>query len=121
MAREHWFGADGPRDALGTPAAQKQVLPLRAEVNHTALHTAAAQRPGPLTAAFLVSHRPAAALGLCSGCFHHQEGSSSMDCSLIFFRSSFKIIFSDTFPEDWLLLWGSGSEETAILLRSPVA
>ena len=86
-----------------------------------ALHTAAAQRPGPLTAAFLVSHRPAAALGLCLGSFHHREGSSSVDCSLISFRSSFKILFSGAFLADSASFSGVRALKTAILLRSPVA
>ena len=85
-----------------------------------ALHTAAAQRPGPLTAAFLVSHRPAAALGLCLGSFHHREG-SSVDCSLISFRSSFKILFSGAFLADSASFSGVRALRTAILLRSPVA
>ena len=55
---------------------------------------------GPLTpASRLFSHRPAAALGFWSICSHHREGSSSMDCNLISFRSSFKITLSDAFAE----------------------
>lgn len=81
-----------------------------------ALHTAAAQRPGPLTAAFLVSHRPAAALGLCLGSFHHREG-SSVDCSLISFRSSFKILFSGAFLADSASFSGHPSPGYQIGLR----
>ena len=92
-AGEHWCGADAPADAQGL---QRHSCLYRWRWSTRALLRAR----GPPTPAFRLLSQACCRPGLCSGCFHHQEGSSSMDCSLISFKSSFKIIFSDACPED---------------------